>query len=323
MIDESVWERMKTGGGELDGVVRRRLASAAGGYGVFAGVDQSSGRRMVLIETGGHGSAQTLSAAGLEVHVRRVARGSMIEVTLTNPAFADVFTTFVNDLAELALRSSDASEVRDRVATWIDFFAGIAPEGLASGARRGLWGELVVLRDVLLDTWPAERATRAWTGPDPGIYDFASEGVALEVKTSAAHQDQRLAISSERQLDDTNLRLLLLVQLAIDIQPGTTTTLPALVDELRTRLDGGPGYLHFERQLLRAGYLSHHAPVYAEEQYAIRTMRAFRVAEGFPRIIEPLPDGVGRVRYELSTSACAGFAVDWSTVPDLIREVSA
>jgi hypothetical protein len=325
MIDEAAWDRMEseaTSGGQ--GVVRRRLATVNETYGMFAGVDLATGQRTVLIEIADAVEPQSVASAGVEVRVRTDPARPLIEVMLRNRAFAGVFTTFVNDLTSIAEAATGSDEVLDRVRVWIRFFEQVTPDGLSGFARRGLWGELFVLREVALPAWEPDRAAASWTGPNPGIHDFSIDGVALEVKASAAHQDQRLTISSERQLDDGPLKLLLLLQLAIDVRPGTSHTLPALVDELRELLlSHATASALFERQLLRAGYVDIHAPLYAEEQYSVRTARAFEVRDGFPRIIEPLPEGVGSVRYELSTSACGEFVLDWDDVVAVVRERAA
>lgn len=321
MIDEVAWDRMETeaaSGGQ--GVVRRRLATVDESYGMFAGVDLASGQRTVLIEIADAMQPRSVASAGVEVRVRTNRVRPLIEVVLRNRAFAGVFTTFVNDLTSIAEAATGSEEVLDRVRDWISFFEQVTPDGLSGFARRGLWGELFVLREIALPAWGPDRAAASWTGPNPGIHDFSIDSVALEVKTSAANQDQRLTISSERQLDDGPLKLLLLLQLAIDVRPGTADTLPALVEEISELLQEHPtASALFERQLLRAGYVDLHAPLYAEEQYSVRTARAFAVRDGFPRIIEPLPEGIGRVRYDLSTSACGEFVLDWDDVVGIVR----
>jgi hypothetical protein len=325
MIDEAAWCRMETeaaSGGH--GVVRRRVATVNETYGIFAGVDLATGQRIVLIEIANVIEPQSLASAGVEVRVRSDPARPLIEVVLRNRSFAGVFTTFVNDLTSIAEAAIGSDEVLDRVRIWIGFFEKVSPDGLSGFAKRGLWGELFVLREIPLPAWGADRATASWTGPNPGIHDFSIDGVALEIKTSAAHEDQRLTISSERQLDDGPLNLLLLVQLAIDVRPGTSDTLPKLVEEIRELLlSHATASVRFERQLLRGGYLDLHAPLYAEEQYSVRTARAFEVRDGFPRIIEPLPEGIGHVRYDLSTSACGAFVIDWDDVVGLVRERAA
>lgn len=322
MIDEAAWERMEAeavAGGQ--GVVRRRLVTVDETYGVFAGVDLATGQRTVLIETDEAVEAQSVVLAGVDVKVHTDPARQLIEVTLRDRRFAGVFTTFVNDLTTIAEAASASREVLDRVRVWISFFERAGPEGLSGFARRGLWGELFVLREVVVAAWSLDCAAASWTGPNPGIHDFSIEGIALEVKTSAAHQDQRLAISSERQLDDRPLNLLLLLQLAIDVRPGSAYTLPMLVEELRELFASDLGARAvFESQLLRAGYADDHAPLYATEQYWVRSARAFEVRDGFPRIIEPLPDGIGRVRYDLSTAACGEFLIDWDDIGSLVRE---
>jgi hypothetical protein len=69
-------------------------------------------------------------------------------------------------------------------------------------------------------------------------------------------------------------------------------------------------------RLLEYGYADVHRYRYDHTRYTVRELWVLEVADGFPRITElDLPEGVGRVRYQLSLTACA----DWRRTPDDLR----
>jgi hypothetical protein len=83
------------------------------------------------------------------------------------------------------------------------------------------------------------------------------------------------------------------------------------VNDLREKVSSDVEALDgFNGKLVEGGYLDAHAPRYSSA-YEQRSLRWFRVREGFPRITESmLPDGIGDATYTLSLAACKEFAVD-------------
>ena len=81
--------------------------------------------------------------------------------------------------------------------------------------------------------------------------------------------------------------------------------------DLRRRLAAEAGALEtFDDHLLDAGYFDTHAPRYEGRRFSLRRELAFRIGQGFPRLVErDLPEGVGDVSYALSLVACREFSV--------------
>lgn len=97
-------------------------------------------------------------------------------------------------------------------------------------------------------------------------------------------------------------------------------TLPELVSSLSATAGGTAHGGTLEDRLIQSGYADVHAPLYRRTGYAIRRTSLFRVADGFPRIVEgDLADGVGRVRYYLAIDACRDFETDQSAVAEAVR----
>ena len=166
-------------------------------------------------------------------------------------------------------------------------------------------------------------AVAGWKGPVKAHQDFQFESGAIEVKTTLAKQPQVVRITSERQLDDNNWPALFMYVLALDVRQDGGETLVSMVATLRKSLTGDAvAQEQFEDALLAVGYLDNHAELYADRGYVIRSQKAFRVKNGFPRLLEKhLPTGIGDVNYGLAVGACEPFNVNFETVVAAIKPV--
>jgi len=239
-----------------------------------------------------------------------------LQLILNDRRYQDIFSRLTEDVASFCSRESSEKAMIQallmRLAMWQQFLDRYGAEGLSTAAQQGLYGELRFLHDYLIPSVGVEKAVQAWKGPHRAQQDFQMSGVAIEVKTSAAKQHQKVSIASEQQLDDTGLNALYVYHLSLRELHGSGETLPGIVDRIREQISDDPVVSTlFEDLLIKAGYLNEHREKYEDTGYADRTGQIFRVREGFPRITErSLFNGVGDVQYSVSLSACAPFVVD-------------
>jgi hypothetical protein len=225
--------------------------------------------------------------------------------------FEDLFDALVDDIVGriLPMESVDAVSacVSDRIRKWQSFLQ-TRNEGLSRERQRGLFGELHVLRE-LAGVVGAADAVVGWVGPLGAPQDFSIAGVAVEVKTSAGKNPQRLRITSERQLDDSNVDALVLWHVSTEERADVGLTLPALIAAAREDL-APTGLVHvLDDGLLQAGYHDVQAWRYVTG-YSIRDQHRFRVSPSFPRIVEAdCPAGLGDVRYSIEIGALGTFEI--------------
>ena len=83
----------------------------------------------------------------------------------------------------------------------------------------------------------------------------------------------------------------------------------------------GAGCLHLlDDRLESAGYNEADEGLYAEVGYSLRFLRAFRVGDGFPRIVSAdLPMGIANVRYSISLAECFYFELNTEPLGELLR----
>jgi hypothetical protein len=315
---EQVWTELaaRSRQGDTGRATRRVLAGTR--HDCFLAVEFPGGRRLLsVLAVDEHplpGPTRQTLTSGIMLHQGNEPDSgrSVVDLLLLNQGHSDIFTALVADMLD-ALSQSDtgatstAGEVLTaRVGRWQQMLTTVRPEGMPAEAQRGLYGELSVLRDLLLPISGAD-AVRAWTGPEPALQDFQFPGVAIEVKTASGAHAHLVRISSERQLEDVGATPLYLVTLALDVRRGGSgEPLPHLVADLRTQTAALGVSAELDQRLVRAGYLETQSHLYAERCYSVRRRAFHRVTSGFPRLVEStLPPGVSDVSYTLDLMAAS------------------
>lgn len=240
-----------------------------------------------------------------------------------NEIFASIAEDLYSKLHSLTKRKEVIAGFLTRVRLWQVFFEKQGNDGLSEEAQRGLYGEIQFLKNhVLPCASNMEKAVLAWTGPRSRQHDFQFGAAAVEVKTSASKQHQKLQIASEQQLDETTVEKLYLYYLSVALIEGGADTLPALVDDIRAVLSLQPSALaEFDNLLIEAGYVDSHRGKYNSIGYSIREYAVFLVENDFPRIRESdIRSGVGDVKYSISVAQCRNYEVSCSELSIKISE---
>jgi Putative PD-(D/E)XK family member, (DUF4420) len=313
-ITEQDWERLAADRHARGVTVRRIYPDSA--YDIFIAVRHPDNCRMLTLRVAARDADEALRqlhalprTRGLEMQLARLADdGSELRVVLTDGSLQEVFNPLAGDIASAARQAASPAEAVlaavSRFEYWRRMLESLADTGLTPEARRGLFGELRILRDHLLPAMPAAHAVSAWTGPVAANQDFQLSAVAIEVKTSSGKEPQTLVITNERELDARGAATLILAQLSLDERRGGSgESLNTAVDRTRALVTEGAAGALLDDLLIRAGYLGSQHDLYDEPRYSVRKQRFWRVAGDFPRITEAdLRPGVGDCRYRISTA---------------------
>jgi hypothetical protein len=209
------------------------------------------------------------------------------------------------DVVGLLESCSSSSEERlfglflSRIRAWQDFM-GLDHRGvLGPEAETGLYGELVVLREIVGTGIPAACAIEAWQGPLNGLHDFSWGSGAIEVKTTVSVNVFPARVGSLEQLDPSLKQPLYLVGVRLAVS-STGRTLPESVGMLRDRLAGDPPTLSvFENRLLHAGYLDARVDNYTRRFETVGII-VFEVTGSFPGLTRCKVDAaIRQAHYEL------------------------
>ena len=263
---------------------------------------------------------------GIELVLSEPPGARELQLRLRVAGLADVFDVLVSDVATAAAKSTTADqaavamvEQHDR---WIELLRSLGTEGLSPQARRGLFGELSLLRRLLRSGAHDEVVARSWVGPNRANQDFQLPDTAIEVKTSAGREPQHLVVASERQLDPSSCGTLLLCHLLIDERRGGDgATLNEQVEAVRSDFTSTSARGEFNASLIRVGFLADHANLYDDLRYRVRRELTWRVAGAFPRLVEnDLRNGVGSCSYQISTAGLDDYLVSDADFQSLVAQ---
>jgi hypothetical protein len=321
-----VWDELIATGAPQKGLFRRRVLPRSS-RDIFLATSHPSLERMLVFRV----NPDAFDAI-TDMPSTRVIRTSLVNiddahtelrVSLAAPEMLRVFATFVEDVATYAsVEPDDRGVLRaftTRFAHWRRLLAGEATGGLSRDRAQGLWGELWVLKNVVLVEHP-ELAVDFWTGADADDKDFRLPTVAVEVKTTRADAPHVMRINGEHQLEHPSGGggLLLAVLEVESHEQGAGETLNDSVASIRSLL-AGAAVLRFDEKLLSYGYADAERALYEDLRYSLRQSAWHLVEPGFPRLTsEVLPEGIGRVTYLLSTDACAPWRIDQARLHELM-----
>lgn len=325
------WIALKGERADEYGYVRIRLSPDCP-HALYAALHRPSDMPAIMLELGTASLPARLrfpDTVGLRVHAHQVSPGphgrTRIIVELIRTIYRDIFEVLADDVCRQIPQSANESEAAEclvaRLSRWQTFLRKYTPDGLTPEEQAGLFGELWFLGTWLFDAVGASNTVASWKGPEAAEQDFQARSVAVEVKVTRSAGHEKLSISNVRQLDATGLAHLLLLHLSFDVRQGQAQTLPWLIASIEDRLDkhDAASVDEFRAKLTSVGYLPSQADLYSDTSYALRHHSFYRVAEGFPRLLESdLPNGIGDVRYSIAVAALQAFSLADTSVAGLL-----
>lgn len=183
---------------------------------------------------------------------------------------------------------------------WVSFFR--KTNSFSLEMARGLYAELVFIRDTVCARYTWDQVLNSWQGPLKGAHDFVFPGnVAVEVK-SIQPSGHEVVISSENQLTYVGELHLRVYRLLDHLTAAMGQSVEQIVAEIQEMLSLPQGKL-FRELLKSAGYdpKSKNATLRFFEVTQIMNLNASSL--DFPKVeSHSLPLGVSNVRYALDIS---------------------
>jgi hypothetical protein len=302
------------------GYYHRRIPVPAA-WPTHAGIRRPTNDRLLIFE------AETEALRGL--HLRDETKGYSIEVAPDEAGRSDraairiqetawqyreIFAIFCTDLLEHWIPHSSASDalksLTRRLACWKRFFQRGTQLLLSREDYVGLYGELSFIEVGLSAGVQPMPLISAWQAPLSANQDFLFGPLAIEIKTTTANEADNIRITNARQLDSTGLEHLFLARYAFDFRQGAGRTLPQLVAALKTQLSTASPEASalLADRLLDAGFVEAVPHDLDTWGFTPRQFDIFRVADGFPRLLESdLPHGISEPSYTLNLSAATPY----------------
>lgn len=240
-------------------------------------------------------------------------------ILLLENDLTDIFTMFIEDVIETISSVTSSEEavflISRRVSYWKRLFGKFYGGLLSPQEQRGLYGELVMLKEFLENTSRNINVIEAWQGPFGTNQDFYFNNTAIEVKTSKSNT-AIIKISNEFQLDTAGFENLFLSFLRLSELPNGENTLLKLINEIRFLLENYPEFLaEFNQKLVQLNVTSDTENEYDKTGYTIRSTLHYKVGKDFPKIISSMIDSaISHISYEISPNECKEFEISFDTI---------
>lgn len=233
-----------------------------------------------------------------------------------------IFEIVAEDLRRgLEKKSADkgcSESIYEILKKWKEFFSAGKSPILTKIQAQGLYGELLFLRELILNL--GTKSVHMWAGEN-NTHDFYIRRNAVEVKTTSTQAPYFAHINSEYQLDDKDMGGKLYLRMyALRKDNNGGQRLAQIIADIRKILmpDIFSSRL-FNEKLQKIGYFDA-AEDYYIEGYTVRDIYSFKVTDDFPRITKKdIPIGIYNVEYSLSIDQCKDFAIETERLIEEIK----
>lgn len=331
MNDSSAaWERLRDGVPQSSiHAVPSIVTEVDTGYGKVRHALGPAGEPRLLIPCDLRTSGPAIDGtSNLKIEVARYTLGGVsktfLDITCINRKLESVFSELCGEIMQ---RLGDGHPPHEAATGAIQDFRELLT-GTGSPPSRstllGLLGELHVLRELARIS---PDAVECWMGPWERRHDFRAGKLALEVKVSGRTDQSRVAIHGSDQLLPPTDGELCLLQLRMDDSPGSEISLHSLYQEIVELTRHSNGKARLDEALARLGCLRADAPSWNEVSFALESIHAWRVLEGFPRLTNKemlsgsFPVGVELVKYLVDLSAASEFSMSQKELSQFMEKM--
>jgi len=309
--------------GNPDADYNVRRVAGAGRIPVFWGKDIGGGCLLVVELEGDHGAQfrkDGTSVYGIGVDLRQSDEPHQqrlilaLEKHVDRDLFLGLCETLIASLAPVTDSATALAVALTHIRRWKAFLAGRKTRMLSPEEVRGLFAELQFLRSLYEQRLPQPAALDAWCGADGIHQDFIFGDTAVEVKSLSGRERNAVRISSEDQLEGLANNLFLMVYRLSEMpESDRALSLNDLIRGIEQELSDAEALEQFSRKVAAYGY----APLadYDAPRFLVSSAQAYRVADGFPRLIRSLvPQGIARLSYDIKLEAIRPFECDHAQI---------
>lgn len=247
---------------------------------------------------------------GINISIGKYARNNQLVFTLGAKEYKDIFYTLCMDLISSTKKLYDeeyaVTTVLYRLDKWQHFLKN-RRKIIDKRQIKGLAGELLFLKNRLLENHNAEDALSFWKAPLQSVHDFEFDNFSVEVKTKSSVNS--IHISSYEQLFSELDHLLLYVATLNDSSSKTPKAfnIYTLINDIKNAISDTALEERFESLLMQYGFME--LEEYRDYWFLFVSDEFYEVKEGFPRIIN-LPEGVENLTYRVNLEKCKAFKAD-------------
>lgn len=235
-----------------------------------------------------------------------------LSLTLQDSKFEEVFLRLADDVHGRSAGAGNEHMALDRVRVVFDEWRRLlkprAVGVLSMEELRGLVGELWLLLSEFANPRSMDAAVDGWLGPLGLPQDFWYPEDGFYEAKAVGPSTTRVRISSENQLDQEDLELLVLQVANTDEGTQGAINLPALAGRVLEKLAGDAASVDpFHERMERMG-VNLAEEFYRDTWFVVTRVTGYDVLDSFPAIrASALPAGVQRVIYQVELAAIEEF----------------
>lgn len=260
-----------------------------------------------------NGDFQPVKIVGNSIlEIKQVKTANYISI-LFSYTVKENFSLFYNFCEDIINQTSDYSgndgyiEIVNRYNQWKKMFYGNS-KILSENEVIGLIGELLFLKDYCFPIYGISIGLNGWSGPEPTHKDFSYKNEWYEIKSINSFKNT-VSISSIEQLDSLVEGKLVVYSFEKMSPSFNGISLNALVGMVSNMIQYETDKDIFFEKLKQVGYS--YNEVYDNYVYNMVNVDKYVVNAEFPKIkAEDLPNGIGKVQYEILLSLIEKFKED-------------
>ena len=246
------------------------------------------------------------------LEIKQVKTANYISILFSYTA-KENFSLFYNFCEDIINQTSDYFgndgyiEIVNRYNQWKKMFYGNS-KTLSENEVIGLIGELLFLKDYCFPIYGISIGLNGWSGPEPTHKDFSYKNEWYEIKSINSFKNT-VSISSIEQLDSLVEGKLVVYSFEKMSPSFNGISLNALVGMVSNMIQYETDKDIFFEKLKQVGYS--YNEVYDNYVYNMINVDKYVVNAEFPKIkAEDLPNGIGKVQYEILLSLIEKFKED-------------
>lgn len=268
------------------------------------------GQESVLIRSNFPPNIKIAKTTSIDISLSRFSEKYQLGFHLIDKRMDSIFYKFVDDLVESSRNTSveyGIDKICDRYELWKKLFYKGRQDLLSESQIIGLIGELLFLRDVMLEKYPPLQAINSWSGCDNTHKDFSVDNDWYEIKVTRI-EALTIKISSLNQLDSITPGYLVVYEFEKMSEGYNGLTLNTIVNSVLSLLQNELQDKLIEK-LKKAGY--YYDDKYDEYSYRFVCVNYYYVDKLFPKIARfDVPNAIVRVEYEILKNELTTFLVE-------------
>ncbi|MFL0353161.1 PD-(D/E)XK motif protein [Xanthomarina sp. GH4-25] len=319
MLDlKSIWALQKPSKEEL--IIKTRIDTLPQ-FNCFAATNHLTGNHLYIMELSNHTiipEFKNSNFKGVRIDVFDLNESKELNVYLIDNELKDIFSLFIENIIEEITNVPTENEAvtitSNVIQKWRKLFDKLNTQGLTIEQQKGLLGELLFLNELIESGFNPDYLLNCWTGPNYEDKDFTLGATCFEIKFTTSKLP-RIKITSERQLDISNIENLFLNTYTSENLKENGISLNLIIDNIRVKLSNNTAALkYFNEKLESAEYFDEDRDNY-NSQYGVKSRSLYEVNDLFPKLtIDNLPQGIYNTSYYIENSAVEDYKVDYESI---------